>query len=240
MLSIGIEEYYDISTILYEQYMESQNPEMFVYFEKFNKYSLPDTKAILDKLEQKYEVIVIGSYAYDEGNGHDIYLDMSMNQIADHLGIKGKSDSWDYIEEDILSYGIIIKPEFIDFYERLSEQVKAQKELLNPVNQLSRHSSKNNSKIQYDKAHSTLTYQDKTLKLSGRIERDVCRHVFANRKKRVNFYDVLEDSDREKEPRSVSDAASRVNKKIENKFNLTSVIEIDTPSVSLWLSENYR
>lgn len=240
MSHVSLEEYHDVSTVLYKQYLESEKPEMFVYFEEFNKYGLPRTKTILDKLEQKYEVIVIGSYAYDEGNGHDIYLDMSMNQIADHLGIKGQADSWDYIEEEILSYGIIIKPEFIEFYERLDAQMESQKQLLNPVSQMPIPKNKSESKIQYDKLNHVISYQSKTIKLSGWLEREVCKAVFANRKKVVNFYDVLENADRGKEPRSISDAAGRINEKMKKEFNLTSVIIIDTPSTTLRISENYR
>jgi hypothetical protein len=80
-------------------------------------------------------------------------------------------------------------------------------------------------KINYDKDAQQLTYGNKILPIQGALNCEVCRQVFKNRRKAAFCNDILDAVDENKQSRAVYDATSRINKKIEAKFNISNVLE---------------
>lgn len=236
-MSVSYEDLYVVASILNEQYIETGDKHLFVYVEKFSQYSLPRTKEILEKLDQKYEVITLATTAYDEGNGDDIYIDMSMNQIADMLGDDRSPETYDYIENVILSYGIIIEPTFNDFYKKLKKHIVAKKRVSGELDDF----IPKIAKLKYIESSFSCKYGEKQVKFRGLLQREICRQVITRKvlKEPVTFYGILFEVDESKKSRAVYDAAKSVNEILEKNFGLQGVIEIDIPSEKLKFNKKY-
>lgn len=79
-------------------------------------------------------------------------------------------------------------------------------------------------KVRYDKVARNLTYDDKSIHLTGKYQPEICKQVFKNRKLKVNYDDIISAVDENTPSKPIYDAILSLNKKMYDIFGLKEVL----------------
>lgn len=92
-------------------------------------------------------------------------------------------------------------------------------------------------KVRYDKTAQTLAYGDEIIRITGKIQHEICKQVFKNRKNSIPYDSILDEIDENKSSKTVYDAIILLNKKMQENFGLEKVLKIHKETVAI--SKNY-
>lgn len=137
-------------------------------------------------------------------------------------------------EEDY--YLVAISESFADFYKSVEQAEPFHRaDVIKPKPA----PADPNAKVKYDSHAQQLIYGEAVLPIKGALKQEVCKRVFKNRKTAVNYNDILDTVDFNKQSRAVYDAVRAINEQAKTTLGLEDVLEPIPSKEKVRISKNY-